>query len=143
LASWRSDPDDHDAPLGCIVIFVVVRGALVGLVARGGPIPLGERKLELWALVTTTLFLFATSDLLNDPGLEHRRPYLYGLQYRRLAVKERWGMWERQGGPCFSRRRAECASTGQFAAPDTSVAAAAGLQSFPFTFNRFWTDKFA
>src|SRR4051812_45359035 len=61
-------PDDHDAALRIVVILVV------RLAARRRPAMVGKRHLELGTLVATTLLFFATSNLLNDPGFEHRRP---------------------------------------------------------------------
>jgi hypothetical protein len=47
-----------------------------------------DGQLKLRPVAAMTLFFFAASDLVDDPGLEHGMTFFYGLQHRRLSVKK-------------------------------------------------------
>jgi hypothetical protein len=75
--------DDDHAPLGRpITLLGVVSPAFVR------PLRVGQGQFEL-GTITAPPFFFAASNLIDDPGLQHRNlsAYAYGLQHRGPTVK--------------------------------------------------------
>jgi hypothetical protein len=63
-----------------LVVARVASRPVIGLVRDG--------QLKLRPFAAPAFLLFAASDLVDDPGLEHGMTFFYGLQHRRLSVKK-------------------------------------------------------
>ncbi len=78
-------PDNDHSPLGSPVTLRVGNIPKVPLLR---PFRFWHGQFELWT-ITAPPFLFAASDFIDDPRLQHGETftYAYGLQHRGLAVK--------------------------------------------------------
>jgi hypothetical protein len=85
--------DDHDAALRAVAVLLLfplvpLSFPLRRLLVFGLPTPVALRDLKPRAILTSSLFLFATTDLFDDPRLEHDgEPLDRCLQYLFLLVK--------------------------------------------------------